>query len=175
MTLLANLPPDICENRCRTYPGKEGLKAILQAISQADIIIQQRENTSPLAYNMIVLPDNDFTVLPLPDNHAWQIAIEKDHDTSLLINHISSGNQLEEKDLVDKTYFNLYRQNRFDVQDLRKFSNSAAPSTLAQSCAHFATPYGYCSLSQFSFWWSQRYNKNTVPHTNKVLVARYAT
>lgn len=59
---------------------------------------------------MIILPDNDLTVLPLPDIHAWQTAITQDHDTALLVRHLTNDTQLEEHDLVDKTYFKLCQQ-----------------------------------------------------------------
>jgi hypothetical protein len=175
MTALCSLPPDVCDKRCRTYPGKEGLKAIVHALAQADMKSKLEDSSSTATNAFVILPDNDFTVLPLPDQNAWQTALQNDPDTALLIYHITNKTPLEEKDFSEKIYFNLAQQNRFDFEEgllryyehsrtarLRQLSLKVVPVSLRRTVivACHSSPFGGHSgitktlfRVQTRFWW----------------------
>jgi hypothetical protein len=134
ITMLDILPPHTYEQRCRTYPGKEGLNALIHMLVQADMK-QQRNPTHEQQHEsihehyssaMIILPDTELSILPLPDCHTWQQALQQDPGTALLIHHITTNTPLDEHQLAEKTYYSVHQKNRLDVEDgiLRFYEHS---------------------------------------------------
>jgi RNase H-like domain found in reverse transcriptase/Integrase zinc binding domain/Reverse transcriptase (RNA-dependent DNA polymerase) len=182
ITMLDTLPPTTYEQRCRTCPGKEGLKALIHTLIHADTKQQHDPTHAQLnpthehnSNAMIILPDTDLSILPLPDEHSWQQALHQDPDTALLIHHITTNTPLDEHHLADKTYYAAYQKHRLDVEDgilryyehshtarLRQLSLKVVPERLRRIVivACHSSPFGgHIGITktlfriQTRFWW----------------------
>jgi hypothetical protein len=124
ITTLYTIPTDICEQRCHIYPEKEGIKETLQAISQSDMKCQRNITLTSTTKAMPILPDTTSIT------RQSQLACS---DTALIIHHLKHNLPLVERDLADKTYYNLYQQNCFNVEnDLLQYYEYSRTARLRQ-------------------------------------------
>ena len=62
---------------------------------------------------------NQATTIPLPTDEDWQQATTKDHDLSRIVQALNDGplNTLTKAELVEKAYFEEWKQERLVVED----------------------------------------------------------
>jgi hypothetical protein len=62
---------------------------------------------------------NQATTIPLPTDKDWRQAVAKDHDLSRIVQALQDGplNSLTKAELVEKAYFEEWKQERLVVDD----------------------------------------------------------
>jgi hypothetical protein len=62
---------------------------------------------------------NQATTIPLPTDEDWRQAVAKDHDLSQIAQALQDGplNSLSKAELVEKAYFEEWKQERLVVDD----------------------------------------------------------
>jgi hypothetical protein len=62
---------------------------------------------------------NQATIIPLPTDEDWRQAVAKEHDLSQIVQALKDGplNSLTKAELVEKAYFEEWKQERLVVDD----------------------------------------------------------
>ena len=88
---------------------------------------------------------NQVTTLPVPSMEDWKQAIQFDADLSKVVSRMEANQDINRRDVVEKKYFDEWKQNRLEVEDgmlfryeaskrasLRQIRTKVVPRTLRQ-------------------------------------------
>ena len=95
----------------------DSLIGIEQQAAMQDVQPYAGMTTIPALQVAVVL--NQATTIPLPTAEDWRQAINEDHDLSRIVQTITAGplGSLTKAELVEKAYFNEWKQERLIVED----------------------------------------------------------
>jgi hypothetical protein len=111
-------------HRLRAVPGHEGLAALFDSLSGAEQQATMKEVQPYAGPTMISAMQaavvlNQATTIPLPTDEDWRQAVAADHDLSRIAQALQDGplNSLTKAELVEKAYFEEWKQERLVVDD----------------------------------------------------------
>jgi hypothetical protein len=120
---------------------------------------------------------NQATTIPLPTDEEWRQAVAKDHDPSRIVQALKDGplNSLIKAELVEKAYFEEWKQERLVVDDgivyryevgnrasIRQLRTHVVPPPLRRTiivACHASPMAGYSGVTRTMyrvitrFWW----------------------
>jgi hypothetical protein len=166
-----SLPDELVLSRARSSPGSHGLATLFYRLTIAEIDTEESDIHGVFA----AVPEDQLSLLPIPDDNQWRQATIDDHDLSCILTAFANNRVPEARELNDNAYLSAIQRNQVECDvgivyyyersrtaRLRQLRTKVVPTSLRRvviSACHSSPFAGHSGITrtlfrvQTRFWW----------------------